>query len=198
MRSFDKPSNSLEASESEPGCSFDAKPRAQHGDTAVDYVIFSEIQISCPTVIEIFCGSARVTASLKELGLNQSFGVDHDVRKAESTAKRLDLTLKSDQDLFLQWMKSPLVVGIFIAPPCGTCSMARYIKLRDANGRAMHGPIPLRSQQFPEGLPGLTGKNRARVSAANRLYDFVSQIILRGLCLKLIIVVENQDHPSFG
>ena len=54
VRSFDKPSNSLEASESEPGCSFDAKPRAQHGDTAVDYVIFSEIQISCPTVIEIF------------------------------------------------------------------------------------------------------------------------------------------------
>ena len=197
VHSFETSHDSLETSESEPGCSFDAKPSTQHVGPAVDHVVFSEVQISCPTVIEIFCGSARVTASLKELGLSQSFGVDHDVRKAESTAKRLDLTLKSDQELFLQWMQSPLVVGIFIAPPCGTCSMARYIKLRDAKGRAMHGPIPLRSQQFPEGLPGLTGKNRARVSAANRFYDFVSTVILQALRLQLIIVVENPRSSLF-
>lgn len=95
---------------------------------------FSEEQIACPVIIEVFCGSARVTASLKELGLVESFGVDHDVDKAIATVKRLDLTLSRDQHIFKQWMKSPLVVGIFWAPPCGTCSLARNIQLRDSVG----------------------------------------------------------------
>ncbi|CAL1148854.1 unnamed protein product [Cladocopium goreaui] len=38
---------------------------------------FSNEQLKGPVVIEVFCGSARVTASLKEVGLTQSFGVDH-------------------------------------------------------------------------------------------------------------------------
>ncbi|CAL1147099.1 unnamed protein product [Cladocopium goreaui] len=42
---------------------------------------------------EVFCGSARVTASLKELGLVESFGVDHDVDKAIATVKKLDLKI---------------------------------------------------------------------------------------------------------
>ena len=195
MRSFEEAHVSSTVSESEPEPSFDAQ-FVNHSSTTCN-VSFSEVQISCPTVIEIFCGSARVTASLKELGLSASFGVDHDTKKAVSTAKRLDLTLTSDQDLLLQWVKSPLVVGIFIAPPCGTCSMARYIKLRNANGRPMPGPIPLRSQQFPEGIPGLVGKNRARVSAANRLYDFVSVVISQAIILKIIVVVENPRSSLF-
>ena len=96
---------------------------------------FSTEQITCPVIIEVFCGSARVTASLKELGLVESFGVDHEVDKAIATVKKLDLTDKEDQKIFKQWMKSPLVVGIFWAPPCGTCSLARNIQLRDSFGR---------------------------------------------------------------
>ena len=81
--------------------------------------------------------------------------MDHDLKKAVSTAKRLDLTLREDQLVFMQWLKSPLVVGIFLAPPCGTCSMARNIKLRDSAGVPIPGPVPLGSQLYPEGLPGL-------------------------------------------
>ena len=51
-------------------------------------------------IIEVFCGSARVTASLKELGLVESFGVDHEVDKAIATVKKLDLTDKEDQQKF--------------------------------------------------------------------------------------------------
>ena len=195
VHSFESMHDSSEMSEPAPESSFDAPP--SNHSAAASSVSFSEVQMSCPTVIEIFCGSARVTASLKELGLSECFGVDHDIKKAVSTAKRLDLTLKSDQELLLHWLKSPLIVGIFIAPPCGTCSMARYIKLRDASGKPLPGPIPLRSQQFPEGIPGLEGRNRARVSAANRLYDFVSTVILQALTLKIIIVVENPRSSLF-
>lgn len=120
-------------------------------------ISFSDVQIECPVVIEIFCGSARVTASLREVGFGDSFGVDHDVSKATASAKQLDLTVQSDQRILFQWLRSPLVVGIFLAPPCGTCSMARNIKLGNSQGKAIPGP-PLRSRQFPEGLMRLTMK----------------------------------------
>ena len=162
-----------------------------------DNFAFSAEQITCPVIIEVFCGSARVTASLKELGLVESFGVDHEVNKAIATAKRLDLTVSRDQQIFKQWMRSPLVVGLFWAPPCGTCSLARNIQLRDAFGRKIQGPVPLRSSEFPEGLPGLQSKDRRRVSAANRLYEFLSEVIKEAIHRGLIIVVENPRSSIF-
>ena len=67
--------------------------------------------ISHPVVIEMFCGTARVTACLKAIGLNDSFGVDHIKSKAVSTMKVADLSRKIGQDLFLEWLESPLVRG---------------------------------------------------------------------------------------
>ena len=158
---------------------------------------FSMEQLKGPVVIEVFCGSARVTASLKELGLKDSFGVDHSLDKAVSAARRLDLTQRPDQQLFTQWMRSPLVVGVFLAPPCGTCSLARNIQLRDERGRRIRGPKPLRSAEWPEGLPGLGDKDRARVSAANMLYEFVAQVVTMAHSLGLLVVVENPRSSLF-
>jgi len=158
---------------------------------------FSSTQLKGPVVIEVFCGSARVTAFLKELGLKESFGVDHVLDKATSTAKRLDLTIEADQKVFLQWLHSPLVVGVFLAPPCGTCSSARNIQLRDEKGRKIQGPRPLRSSTWPEGLPGLSDRDKARVSAANKLYDFVATIVTQAHSLGLLVVVENPRSSIF-
>ena len=158
---------------------------------------FSPEQLKGPVVIEIFCGSARVTAALKELGLRDSFGIDHALDKAVSEAKRLDLTKSADQEILMQWLKSPLVVGVFLAPPCGTCSKARNIQLRDEKGRKIPGPIPLRSETWPEGFPGLRDKDRARVSAANLLYEFVGQVVTVADSLGLMVVVENPRSSIF-
>ena len=94
-------------------------------------------------------------------------------------------------------MRSPLVVGIFWAPPCGTCSLARNIQLRDSFGRKIPGPVPLRSPEFPEGLSGLRDKDRRRVSAANKLYEFLAEIIKEAVTRGLIIVVENPRSSLF-
>lgn len=145
---------------------------------------FSAEQISCPVVIEIFSGSTRVTAALKVLGLHGSFGVDHFTDAAISSIKKADLTTSLGQKLLMNWWQSPLVVGIFLAPPCGTCSLARTIALRDSKGRR-------RSKIFPEGLPHLSGANRRRVSAANKLYHFVSKVLEFAHYKNLIVVVEN-------
>ena len=101
---------------------FPAEPQASVGDTLSG---LSLEQLRCPVVIEVFCGSARVTAALRAVGIKSSFGVDHDVSKAIAAFKQLDLTTQFGQQMLLTWLKSPMVVGIFIAPPCGTCSLAR-------------------------------------------------------------------------
>ena len=165
-----------------------SKPKDEHS---------SFDNISHPVVIEMFCGTARVTACLKAIGLNDSFGVDHIKSKAVSTMKVADLSTKVGQDLFLEWLESPLVMGVFIAPPCGTCSLARCIKLRDDKGRLLPGPVPLRSQLFPEGLPNLSQKNRIRVSLANKLYDFVGRVVKLAISKGLVVVVENPRSSLF-
>lgn len=90
---------------------------------------FSAKQISCPVVIEIFSGGA---AALKVLGFSGSFGVDHRTDTTISTLRKADLTTSFGQKLLLTWLNSPLVVGVFVAPPCGACSLARTIQIRDA------------------------------------------------------------------
>ena len=59
--------------------------------------------------------------------------------------------------VFLLW--------IHLAPVCGTASRARDIR------RFHNDPKPLRSEEWPEGLPGLSPKELERVSLANRLFE---------------------------
>ncbi len=129
--------------------------------------------------------------------MHDSFGVDHIKSNAISTLKTVDLTTQHGQKVFLGWLESPLVQGIFIAPPCGTCSLARCIKLRDEKGRPIPGPVPLRSEKFPEGLPNLSPRNRLRVSLANKLYEFVGRVIRLAHKRGLIIAVENPRSSLF-
>ena len=158
---------------------------------------FTAEQLNCPLVLEIFCGSGRVTASLKSLGMSGSFGIDHKVKNSTTTVKELDLTLPEHQRILFTWLRSPLVVGIFLAPPCGTCSLARSIKLRDPFGRPMNGPRPLRSPESPEGLQHLTQTERLRVSLANKLYELVAKVV-KFVCEKrLLVVVENPRSSLF-
>ena len=123
--------------------------------------------------------------------------MDHDVSKAVAAVKQLDLTTQFGQQMLLTWLRSPMVVGFFLAPPCGTCSLARSIQLRDSRGRPIPGPRPLRSIAFPEGLRDLTFKERRRVSQANILYAFVLQLVTEADALGLIVVVENPKNSLY-
>ena len=134
---------------------------------------------------------------MKSLGMTASFGVDHKLDKVVATAKQLDLTLPEHQQTLFMWLRSPLVVGVFLAPPCGTASLARNIQLRDSRGRAIAGPRPLRSVASPEGLPNLTSAERARVSAANILYELVAKVVTLAVDRKLLVVVENPRSSLF-
>ena len=73
------------------------------------------------------------------------------------------------------------------APPCGTCSAARSIRL----SRKRHGPPPLRSLVKPMGLDNLTPIQKVRVQLANQLYQWTVNIILRLERNNVMWTVEN-------
>lgn len=108
-------------------------------------------------VIEIFAGTARVTAELRKIGMVSAFGIDH-VRNRQAAAQ------------VVQWLADEHVVGVFIAPPCGSASRARSIPLKS---KSPGDPRPLRSDKHPKGLPNLLFVDRIKVSKVNKLYFLI-------------------------
>jgi len=67
-----------------------------------------------------------------------------------------------------------LLEVIWAGIPCGTCSRAREIPITI---RGSPGPKPLRSAEFPRGLPNLAPWAQLKVSKVNHIYDFVASLI---------------------
>ena len=136
-------------------------------------------------VIEVFAGTARVTASLRQLGLRNSFGVDKlRIRNCVAPLATVDLCTPRGAELLWQWLELPYVIGIWIAPPCGSASRARAIPLKKRVGRSgkssiwgQHGPRPLRSDACPNGLPNLTVSEMSRISISNKLYFLTAELV---------------------
>lgn len=145
-----------------------------------------------PVFLDIFCGTAGVAAAVKRFGF-EALGIDHviDKRRMKGPAVKLDLTLPSSQNLVFEEIKHGRVDGVMLAPPCGTSSKARNIPLKTSEGKRKKGPPPLRSEAYPEGLPGLVGVNRTRVRQANKLYKFTQKVMEFCAGMGIPCIVEN-------
>ena len=98
----------------------------------------------------------------------------------------------------MSWLQNANVVGVFLAPPCGSASRARQIPLKKRKfGGNRHGPRPLRSDQFPNGLPNLTPSESERVSLANQLYHLTAKVVKWAVEAGCIFVVENPQFSLF-
>ena len=136
--------------------------------------------------IELFCGSGNVTFAMTHF-FPDSFGVDHKVAKQRVKAICLDLTQEDHQDLVSKWAVSDKCLWVHFGVPCGTASKARFKRLNKKH----HGPPPLRSSRWPNGLPGVVGTNLVRLRAANRLYRYMSELILKLQAAGITWTVEN-------
>ena len=144
-----------------------------------------------PFFVEVCAGSARVTSCLQFLGLKSSFGVDHKRAKNSGRLLTVDLTTAEGQELCMRWIRSPNCLGIFAAPPCGTCSRARGIPVRLQNGRYVPGPKPLRSDEFPDGVGDMSDLDQRRIQSANILYAFITRVSLECIALGKVVCIEN-------
>ena len=119
-------------------------------------------------IVEIFAGTARVTAELKRFGLASAFVTEH-IRHRQAAAQVViaDLTTDTGVGLLMQWLSH---LAFSFAPPCGSASRARSIPLKRKLPGDPPAPQPLRSDRHPNGLPKLRFLDRIKVSKANKLY----------------------------
>ena len=143
-------------------------------------------------MIEVFAGAAVLCSVAKQFGLKNSIAVDK-VRKrnARSTIYQLDLLEQRDRQLLEQWMLSGLLLWMHLAPVCGTASRARDIR-RFENDRQ-----PLRSEEWPEGLPNLHPKDQERVDLANRLFSAACSIFKLASSKGVLVTMENPKNSYF-
>ena len=101
------------------------------------------------------------------------------------TTVRLDLADESSVDICCDAIQSGVVQVVTAAIPCGTASRARELP---------NGPPPLRSDEFPYGLPTLEGVSKLRVEKANRIYANAVRILVFANSFECIAFAENPDR----
>ena len=143
--------------------------------------------------VEVFAGTAGLTAAVRKIGLHSSIGIDSSVStNCRAPVIRLDLRLEHARALLWQVLNRPNLIGVHLAPPCGTASRAREIVRKSGPS-----PPPLRSEKWPDGFPWLRGLNRDRVRSANMLYDLTGQIVCHCIGIGVIVSVENPARSHF-
>ena len=159
-------------------------PDVLHGKAHQDRNLF---------LLDIFCGTAGVAAAFQSLG-GEALGIDHlvDKRRVKGPVAKVDLSKKAGQDTVIKWIQERKVDGVMLAPPCGTSSRAREIPLpRKLRGRCGMQPEPLRSDDWPNGLPHLKGIAQLKVKAANKLYAFTRRVIQACMDAGIPFICEN-------
>lgn len=137
--------------------------------------------------IEVFSGTAGLTAAVRRFGCKHSTGVDAHVNKqVKAPVLRIDLCTEPGQQLLWRILRQPRVVAIHLGPPGGTSSRAR-----DVRRRWGPAPKPLRSKEHPNGIPTLSGKDAARVAAANSLYRLSGEIMAWACANGVLCSFEN-------
>ena len=143
-------------------------------------------------MIEIFAGTAVLCSVSKQLGLQNSIAVDKERKRgARSSIFQLDLTQPKDRALLEEWMLSPLLLWIHLAPVCGTASRARNIR------RFHNDPKPLRSDSHPHGLPELSQRDQTRVDIANDLFCYACKVFELAHSLGILATMENPSNSFF-
>lgn len=129
---------------------------------------------------ELCCASAGLTLKLTRCGF-QGLAVDHEKNrhKPKVPCVHLDLSSDSGWEILCRLLAEKRLFYVDGAPPCGAATRAREKPLsEDLIAAGVHEPKPLRSEEFPRGLPGLTGVDAERVLQANLVYERMAQFLL--------------------
>ena len=135
----------------------------------------------------------------------QSLPIDNNLSRAPGRRLlRLDLADADNVDYLLELIKSESsrIALIFISLPSGTASVHRGKHIDKWARQGYQLPSALRSSDYPDMLPGLSGSDRRRVEEANQLYFELARLVKFACSLNLLVAIENPDsslywHTSF-
>lgn len=145
------------------------------------------ISIASLYFVEVFSGTAGLTAEVRRLGCQRSTGIGaHVTKQVKAPVKRLDLSNEAGQTLLWRILKDPRVFAAHLGPHVGHLPGPG----RSVKSFGLH-PLPLRSDKFPDGLANLPPRDQAHVDTANKLYKFSREIL--AYCTKhgIICSLEN-------
>ena len=165
----------------------------------VSNVAQGEVSQRRPVFIEIFSGSSNLSRWMYEQGFDVvAIDWKHNKHTSKFSAIDADLSSHAGQSLFWQMVVDLEPAAIHAGVACGTSSRAREKAIPLALQKAgAPRPPPLRSAEFPMGLPNLKPNHRQRVEAANVLYKFVLEILLHCCKNNIIFSVENPWRSWF-
>ena len=109
--------------------------------------------------LELCAGSAGVSCELNKRGFT-ALGIDHarNRHKVKAPCAKVDLSAEGGHSVIRDMYLRSQVFFSWLAPPCGTSTLAREIPLTKKQLAAgMFQPLPLRSAEHPWGLPSLSG-----------------------------------------
>lgn len=149
--------------------------------------------------LELFSGTGNwAEAYRKAPGVDGSC-FEWDVR--HSTSSALDLTLRRNQRLVRGWIRSGYIAAVWMGTPCSSFSRARDAGRRQP-GDTSGFPGPLRSDDMPTGLGGLSDNDKIKVEIGNTLAAFSASVFKLCLSLHIPCAIENPHtsrlwlHPS--
>ena len=124
--------------------------------------------------------------------------IDKDPRRAENCAvANYDLSDPQQYATLVEVLtaEKDAIVHAHCAPSCGTASRARG---RRVAGVPFHlQPQPLRSDDFPDGLPGLSDKDQQRVDSANASYKAMAELLQLLIGWNVSVSIENPANSLF-
>ena len=148
-------------------------------------------QFSPPLFVELFAGKGAFSKAALQAGL-RVVSIDHEVVQPFAPMVILDLTSNSGTRILWDVLETPGLAAVHLGLPCGTSSRARELPIPAALKRAgVPEPPPLRSANFPLGIPGLAPHHQRRVDSANLLYKLAIEIVLWCDLHGVIISMEN-------
>lgn len=145
--------------------------------------------------IETCAGSGMLSSVFKQFGF-RTLAVDFEGNKQKPYVHvlKMDLRKPATWDYLQFVVLNHTVLYFHAAPFCGTASRARDRRLSSDQ----HGPPPLRSQQFPMGLPSLSGANLQRVQSANAIYLQLAAFCSWLHSLDVWWAIETPPAVTFG
>jgi len=128
--------------------------------------------------LEVFSGSGRMSSAWRLLFKTQYAAFELDINHDACS----DMLLRRVRRLVRGWVRGRLIIGIWIATPCNSMSRAR---------NRPNGPPPLRTRQYPLGLPALSPNDQLKVERGNTLATFSFSLFLLARSLNIPVVIEN-------
>ena len=174
------------------------EPAVDEDRDIVSQNLVPDLKYEDAIVLEVFSGSGRLSMEVRKLGL-RAVAFDKTNARTKGPTTLLNLTKESDIAFLEQYIRAERhhIVVIHLSPPCGTCSAARERALPALASMGVDPPRPLRSVQYPAGLPDLAGLDRAKVEQANLLYEATKRLVIFAHGMHIRVSIENPLSSLF-